>query len=193
MVEAAQSMYETSQRRNGNEGAGSRRGDATAAALACGRRKCRRCAAAIGVRRAAQVGRWIPACGTHRTHAAGDGLVHEAYLRLAGVDVAWEDRVHFLALAARAMRRVLVDHARAGRRVKRGGDAVRVTFDEALLVSAEPSTDLVELDGALDRLAAYDERKAKVIELHATSGCGSPPASCERRVAASSSSASAAS
>lgn len=93
-------------------------------------------------------------------------LVHEAYLRLAGVDVAWEDRVHFLALAARAMRRVLVDHARAGRRVKRGGDAARVTFDEALLVSAQPSADMVELDDALDRLAALDERKAKVIELH---------------------------
>jgi RNA polymerase sigma factor (TIGR02999 family) len=93
-------------------------------------------------------------------------LVHEAYVRLAGVDVAWEDRIHFLSLAARMMRRVLVDHAKSGRRKKRGGGAAKVTLDDIELASPAPTSDLLALDDALTRLAAIDERKARAVELH---------------------------
>jgi RNA polymerase sigma factor (TIGR02999 family) len=94
-------------------------------------------------------------------------LVNEAYLRLVGAShVAWQDRAHFLAVAARVMRRILVDHARARRTNKRGGDAARVTFDEALVVTPDdPAQDFVALDDALDALATFDERKSRVIEL----------------------------
>jgi RNA polymerase sigma factor (TIGR02999 family) len=92
-------------------------------------------------------------------------LVHEAYLRLVGSEIEWEDRKHFFAVAARAMRRVLVDHARARRREKRGGDAIFVTLDDQLALEAS-GVDLVALDEALDRLAEHDERKARAIELH---------------------------
>ena len=82
-------------------------------------------------------------------------LVNEAYLRLVdGKDVAWHDRAHFLAVAARVMRRILVDHARARRAQKRGGAAAQVTFDEALVVTNEPREDFVALDDALEALAA---------------------------------------
>ncbi len=93
-------------------------------------------------------------------------LVNEAYVRLVDADaVAWQDRAHFLAVSARVMRRILVDHARARRSQKRGGPAAKVTFDEALIVSSEPREDLVALDDALDALAKCDERKSRVIEL----------------------------
>jgi RNA polymerase sigma factor (TIGR02999 family) len=93
-------------------------------------------------------------------------LVNEAYLRLIDVkDVAWQDRAHFLAVAARIMRRILVDHARARRAQKRGGPAARVTFDEALVVTDEPRQDFVALDEALEALATFDDRKSRVIEL----------------------------
>ena len=93
-------------------------------------------------------------------------LVNEAYLRLVeGKDVKWQDRAHFLAVAARVMRRILVDHARACRAQKRGGPATKVTFDEALVVTNEPREDFVALDDALKDLAAFDERKSRVIEL----------------------------
>jgi RNA polymerase sigma-70 factor (ECF subfamily) len=93
-------------------------------------------------------------------------LVNEAYLRLvAAQNVAWQDRTHFLAVSARIMRRILVDHARSRRYQKRGGDAVRVTFDEGLVVSNESTQDLVALDDALLALATFDERKSRVIEL----------------------------
>jgi RNA polymerase sigma factor (TIGR02999 family) len=92
-------------------------------------------------------------------------LVHEVYLRLVNLDqVDWQDRTHFFALAARQMRRILVDSARARRFQKRGGGAVSVTFDDALAVS-ERGPDLVALDEALDLLAEKDERKARVVEL----------------------------
>jgi RNA polymerase sigma factor (TIGR02999 family) len=93
-------------------------------------------------------------------------LVHEAYLRLAGSggEVAWADRAHFFATAARVMRRVLVDHAKARRRQKRGGGAHRVTLDTAELVRQDPVPDLLVLDEALSRLEATDERKCRVIE-----------------------------
>src|SRR5438034_9097612 len=87
-------------------------------------------------------------------------LVNEAYLRLVDAkDVAWHDRVHFLSVAARVMRRILVDHARASRARKRGGGAARVTFDEALDVSNEPRQDFVAPDGALEAPAKSAERQ----------------------------------
>src|SRR6476646_2428039 len=93
-------------------------------------------------------------------------LVNEAYLRLVeGTDVKWQDRAHFLSVAARVMRRILVDHARASRARKRGGGAAKVTFDEALAVSNEPRQDFVALDDALEALARFDERKSRVVEL----------------------------
>ena len=92
-------------------------------------------------------------------------LVHEVYLRLVDLDqVDWQDRTHFFVLAARQMRRILVDSARARRFKKRGGGALNVTFDEGLAVPAH-GPDLVWLDDALELLAATDERKARVVEL----------------------------
>lgn len=93
-------------------------------------------------------------------------LVHEAFLRLVGADIPWRDRSQFFAVAARAMRRVLVDHGRSARRQKRGGAQMRVTLDPEHLVATTPHVDVVALDEALDRLAALDERKARVVELH---------------------------
>ena len=93
-------------------------------------------------------------------------LVNEAYLRLVEVQhVSWQNRAHFLAMSARLMRRILVDVARSKRYQKRGGGAVRVTFDDALAVTNEPGQDLVALDDALQALATLDARKAQVIEL----------------------------
>ena len=93
-------------------------------------------------------------------------LVNEAYLRLIDVQhVNWQDRAHFLAMSARLMRRVLVDWARSKQYQKRGGGALRVTFDEALLVAEERGHDLIALDEALQALATFDERKSRVVEL----------------------------
>ena len=93
-------------------------------------------------------------------------LVNEAYLRLIDTsDVDWHDRAHFLAIAARIMRRILVDHARARLSQKRGGDVARITFDEALVVTSEPGEDFVALDDAMEALAKFDERKCRVVEL----------------------------
>jgi RNA polymerase sigma factor (TIGR02999 family) len=92
-------------------------------------------------------------------------LVNEAYLRLMGAQqVDWQNRVHFLAVSARLMRRILVDFARSKKYQKRGGGAHAVTLDEGLIV-VEPGRDLVALDEALDSLAKLDERKAKVVEM----------------------------
>jgi RNA polymerase sigma-70 factor (ECF subfamily) len=93
-------------------------------------------------------------------------LVHEAYLRLVDAqNVPWQDRTHFLAVSARIMRRILVDHARARQYQKRGGGMDMVTFDEALVVTNELTQDFVALDDALEALARFDERKSRVIEL----------------------------
>ena len=93
-------------------------------------------------------------------------LVNEAYVRLVdGTVVDWHDRAHFLAVAARIMRRILVDHARARGARKRGGGDARVTFDEALVVTAEARENFVALDDALEALAKFDERKSRVVEL----------------------------
>ena len=93
-------------------------------------------------------------------------LVNEAYLRLIDTQgVQWQNRQHFLSMAARQMRRVLVDIARAKGFRKRGGDAVHVTFDYDLPAVQEPGRDLVALDDALEALAKVDERKARVVEM----------------------------
>ena len=93
-------------------------------------------------------------------------LVNEAYLRLIDVQhVDWQNRAHFLAMSARLMRRILVDYARSKGSQKRGGGAMKVTFDEGLPVAGDPAMDLVALDDALDALATMDERKSRVIEL----------------------------
>ena len=93
-------------------------------------------------------------------------LVNEAYVRLLDVQhVSWQNRAHFLAMAARLMRRILVDAARAKRNQKRGGDEVRVTFDEGLAVANQDGHNLVAINDALEALARVDERKSRVIEL----------------------------
>jgi RNA polymerase sigma factor (TIGR02999 family) len=91
-------------------------------------------------------------------------LVHEAFLRLAGVNVPYEDRSHFIRAASQAMRRVLVDHARARNAAKRGGN-LRVTLDESLVPQDDGVVDLLVLDDALSRLAAAEPRWARVVEL----------------------------
>src|SRR5579864_444543 len=92
-------------------------------------------------------------------------LVNEAYLRLVDADVAWQDRVHFFAVSARLLRRILVDHAKAHNRDKRGGGAEKLTLDEAILVGPQAAGGIVELDEALQRLAVHDQRKSELIEL----------------------------
>jgi RNA polymerase sigma factor (TIGR02999 family) len=92
-------------------------------------------------------------------------LVNEAYLRLVNVDVAWQNRVHFFAISARILRRILVDHAKSSKRQKRGGDAAKIPLDEAMLVGPQSSREIVELDAALSRLAEQDQRKSEIIEL----------------------------
>jgi RNA polymerase sigma factor (TIGR02999 family) len=93
-------------------------------------------------------------------------LVNEAYLRLADqTDPHWQNRAHFFAVAAGAMRRILVSYARSQRAQKRGGGALKMELDEAALVSPEQSKEIIELHEALERLAALDSRKAQVIEL----------------------------
>ncbi|MFZ0283970.1 MAG: ECF-type sigma factor [Terriglobales bacterium] len=93
-------------------------------------------------------------------------LINEVYLRLVDLDgVGWQDRAHFFAICARLMRRILTDYARSRSYLKRGGNARRVTLDEALTVAAEPPVDLVALEAALSKLGEVDSRKSSVVEL----------------------------
>jgi RNA polymerase sigma-70 factor, ECF subfamily len=93
-------------------------------------------------------------------------LVNEAYLRLIDAQhVNWQNRAHFLAMAARLMRRVLVDFARSRRYQKRGGNAVKVTFSEDLPIAGDDGHDLVAIHEALEALAVLDDRKSRVVEL----------------------------
>lgn len=93
-------------------------------------------------------------------------LVNEVYLRLVDIRrVQWQDRAHFFAMAARLMRRVLVDVARARKNQKRGGTLHRVTFDQNLLVTSDAPEDVIAIDEALRSLAAQYERKGQVVEL----------------------------
>lgn len=93
-------------------------------------------------------------------------LVHEAYVRLVEGDVSFKDRAHFFALAARVMRRVLVDHARARKSEKRGGGRANVTLTGGSAVVEPETFDLLALDEALTRLGELDPRMARVIEVH---------------------------
>ncbi|HEV8176721.1 MAG TPA: sigma-70 family RNA polymerase sigma factor [Gemmatimonadales bacterium] len=94
-------------------------------------------------------------------------LVHEAYLRLVGrTNIEWRNRAHFFGVAAKAMRSILVDHARARRAAKRGGCATRLTLDSpGDVAGSPPAVDVLELDEALERLGQFDPEKARVVEL----------------------------
>jgi RNA polymerase sigma factor (TIGR02999 family) len=93
-------------------------------------------------------------------------LVHEAYLRLLkDASLSFESRAHFLGIAARAMREILIEHARARSARKRGGGAVRLTLDDTVAAVSSPPVDVIALNEALERLARLDERHARVVEL----------------------------
>lgn len=93
-------------------------------------------------------------------------LVNEAYIRLLkDATLSFQNRAHFLGIAARAMRQILVEHARARGAAKRGGAEVRITFDEAVVALPDAGVDVAALDEALERLAQFDQRHARVIEL----------------------------
>lgn len=93
-------------------------------------------------------------------------LVHEAYLRLAGQSALRADnRAHFLAIAARLMREILVDHARSRGAAKRGASCVTLSFDEAIALPQKPQIDLVALDDALNQLSAMDPRQSHIVDL----------------------------
>ena len=92
-------------------------------------------------------------------------LVNEAYVRLVGANVNWQDRVHFFAVSARILRRILVDHAKSNNRQKRGGEFEQIPIDEAILVGPQADKGILELDDALQRLAVQDPRKSELVEL----------------------------
>lgn len=101
-------------------------------------------------------------------------VVHEAFVRLVGMDVPWQDRMHFFAVAARLMRRILVDHAKGRQRSKRGGTQTLISLgtqgegSENAVSAGE--IDVLEIDDALQRLAQRDERLAQIVELHYFAG-----------------------
>jgi hypothetical protein len=93
-------------------------------------------------------------------------LVHEAYLKLVEqTSASWQNRAHFFAIAAQIMRHILIDHARAQLREKRGGGQSVIQLDEGLVFSPEQSSELLEVDTALHRLAELDPRQSKIVEL----------------------------
>ena len=99
-------------------------------------------------------------------------LINEAYLKLINRrDMNWQNRTHFFAVAAQAMRRILIDYAKARHREKRGGDNVKLVIEDTTQVAAEEKgVDLIALDEALTRLAEFDEQQARVVELRYFSG-----------------------
>ncbi|MEL7297520.1 MAG: ECF-type sigma factor [Pseudomonadota bacterium] len=93
-------------------------------------------------------------------------LVNEAFLKLVNVDVSWQDRAHFFGLAARMMRRLLINHANARTAKKRGGkEAINITLDESSVAGDDNDLRLLEIDAAITKLAEIDERKAQIVEL----------------------------
>jgi RNA polymerase sigma factor (TIGR02999 family) len=93
-------------------------------------------------------------------------LVNEAFLKLADQRaVNWQNRAHFFALASQLMRRVLLDHARSQHRTKRGGEALHVDLEEVAVMSPQKTEELIALDEALERLAEFDARKARLVEM----------------------------
>jgi len=102
----------------------------------------------------------------NRNSLQPSSLVQEVFLRLMPApDVEWRSRAHFFAVASEVMRRVLVDHARQKSRAKRGGAAIHVPQDEAVMLSAQQLDDVIALDLALEHLAQRDHRKSKVFEM----------------------------
>jgi RNA polymerase sigma factor (TIGR02999 family) len=94
-------------------------------------------------------------------------LVHEVYLRMAGQEgLRWRNRGHFFGIAARSMRQILVEHARARGAKKRGGDVEHGGTEALMQVGSEPPTEILELDGALRALSQIDERRGHMVELH---------------------------
>jgi RNA polymerase sigma factor (TIGR02999 family) len=117
-------------------------------------------------------------------------LVHEAYLRLAGAGTPWNDRRHFVGIAARSMRQILVERARARGAQKRWGALNRVSITDSLALAADPETMLPALDEAIDRLSEIDAEQAKIVELRyfagmsveeAADAMGMSPATLKRR------------
>lgn len=93
-------------------------------------------------------------------------LVNEAYLKLADTNnLNWQDRAHFFAVSANVMRHILVDHARASRAERRGGDAHKVGLEDIVEIPQAPNKDILALNDALNKLAKVDDRKSKVVEL----------------------------
>lgn len=99
-------------------------------------------------------------------------LIHETYLKLINQrEPNWNSRAHFFAISANLMRRILIDYARTKHRDKRGGNAINITLDEAMISAGDPpNVDLLALNEALDRLAAIDQQQARVVELRYFSG-----------------------
>jgi RNA polymerase sigma factor (TIGR02999 family) len=98
-------------------------------------------------------------------------LIHEAYLRLIDQQhVEWQNRLHFFAIAAKVMRRILVDHARGRKAAKRGGSDIRLPLEEAMAVLPEQDLDFVALDEALNKLAQIDAQQSQIVELRFFSG-----------------------
>ena len=100
-------------------------------------------------------------------------LVHEVYLKLVGqTQVDWQGRAHFLAIAAQAMRQILVDHARRHRAAKRGGNRHRIALDDNLVIESNRDVDLLAIEDALTKLTKLDPRQAQMIELRFFGGLG---------------------
>ena len=98
-------------------------------------------------------------------------LVHEAFLKLVDQrESSWHSRTHFFAIAAQAMRRILVDHARSRGRIKRGGGRQRISLNEELVINRDSDTDLLAVDEALNHLAELDSRQALIIEMRFFAG-----------------------
>jgi len=93
-------------------------------------------------------------------------LLNEAYLQLTDkTPLRWQNRTHFMAVAAQLMRRIMVDHARARHALKRGAGAIRVTLDETAWVTEERAEELLALDEALEKLAEFDRRRCEIVEM----------------------------
>jgi RNA polymerase sigma factor (TIGR02999 family) len=105
----------------------------------------------------------------HRTIQTTE-LVHEAYIRLVGSDITWENRAHFFGIAARSMRQILVAQARKRNSEKRGGEFTRVSLAEGILVSDQTDGKLLALEESLTKLETFDERLCKIIELRFFTG-----------------------
>lgn len=99
-------------------------------------------------------------------------LIHEVYLRLVGESLPeWQNRAHFFAIASRAMRQILVDHARRRGASKRGDGVPDLSLEEALVLASSENSELLALDEALSKLAVFDERKCKIVEMRYFGGC----------------------